>query len=282
MDILSRDRAVTNVRDASDVNVRVNDGDAMEHFGQCTCVYVCLGNIINEDIIFLIDGYVHMSEYVETAIAAALFDQYRNTITGKIKPPQTEIIRRLKLYNGVTKLWRFGGDENCAASILIDGVSTATKIPISGDATVCTISLGPDSSVEVRVNNILLNQFFDLTWDGADLTPFSRRRRRYIKSAVAVHDIYDPGQKNDPVDVMCNVAHAAIWTWFHGGGPADYALPRPTKIKNIAADNILADYYDHAVKKMYRNDDRFQRPHRKTNVPTKSATSSAAITGGIK
>lgn len=180
----------------------------MEHFSQCTCVYSYLGNIINEEIIFLIDEYVHRSEYVETAIAAALFDEYRNLKTGEIKPPQTEIVQRLKLYNGVTKLWHFGGDENCVASILIDGISIATKVPLSGNAAVCTISLGPNSAVEVRVNNILLNQFFDLTWDGPGLTPFSRRRRRYIKSAVTVHDIYDPGQKNDPVDVMCNVACA--------------------------------------------------------------------------
>ncbi len=247
-------------------------GDAMEHFGQCTCVYACLGDIINEDIIFLIDKYVHRSEYVETAIAAALFDEYKNSKTGEIKPPQAEILRRLKLYSGLAKLWHFGGDENCVASVLIDGLLIATKTPISADAVMCTISLARDSSVEVRVNNILLNQFFDLTWDGPDLTPFSRRRRRYIKSAVTIHDIHDPNQKNDPMDVMCNVAHAAIWTWFHGGDRADYTLPRPTKVKNIGADNILADYYDHAVKKMYKNDDRFQRPHRKT----------AAITGGIK
>lgn len=247
------------------------------HFGQCRCIDFHLGSIMNEEIIFLIDGYVHRSEYVETAIAAMLFDRHKNPKTGAINLSQAEILRRLKLYNGVNKVWRFSGDENQNASILIGDTAISNGIP-SGDAVVCTISLGEDAVVEVQVNNILLNQFLNSMWDGENLTPFCRKQRRYIKDFVLVHGTFDAidtsvvGQRYEPLDVMCDVAHAAIWTWFHGGEITGELLPRPINPKGITGGDILASYYDHMVKKMYRNDDRFQRPHRK----------SAAITGGKK
>lgn len=218
---------------------------------------------MDEDIIFLIDGYVHRSEYVETAIAATLVDPYRNLKTGKIAPPQPEILRRVKLYGSVIKHWRFIGDENRNASMLIEDTLISRNQPF-GEAATCTISLTRDSNIDLRVGNMSLNQFPGISWDGEDLTPFCKRQRRYIKAAGSIHNVDNYGQKYDPIDVVCDTAHAAIWTWFHGGDITDELLPTSVKARDDNNDNLLADYYASTVRKLYRADNSFQRPHRST------------------
>lgn len=243
------------------------------HHGQCQCVYSNIPEWVCEDIIFLIDEYLHIGRYVESTILESLFDPFQ-AANGSIVATQSECRARYKLYgSGIYKLWKFEGDDAMNVKILINDTCVTNGLSGTSNVALCTIRRGPgvNGSLVVCVNNIPIGPIFGMTWNGSNLTPFCKKQRRQLKAATYIHNIECPGQKYDPIDVMCDAAHIAIWTWFHGGDVTPDILPRPTKSKNTGVDNILADYYDHAVHKLYKNDDRFQRPHRKKIIATDRA-----------
>lgn len=180
--------------------------------GRCQCAWGQLYKIMPDELIAIIDGYVHLSE----SIIDAMYDE----LSTNQKLPPTKSSWQIMPNDGRRRnKWSFYGDTQNNSGFDMGRIGS----DLSGDVDIaCKIVATHNESGKKAVQVLINGDTIDgLKWDGPWLTPFSRiSRDRMLHTCsdvlrcIQVTRIY-----KRPFDSMCDGAHAAIWTWFHGGDP---------------------------------------------------------------
>lgn len=166
-----------------------------------------------DELIAIIDMYVHLSGSIVDAMYVEL-DTHR-------EPPPAKNLwfgPNRRIHGIQMNKWVFYGDvsNNSGFDMGRIGCNLIGETDIE-----CKLVAGFDESgqkvIRVSVNGDMVDR---LKWDGPGLTPFSRINRNHLRYSIdLLQHTQVTGINRNPFDVMCDGAHAAIWSWFHGGDP---------------------------------------------------------------
>lgn len=214
--------------------------------GKCPCASQHLSDLMSEKIIHIIDEYSHRADNIINAIVDDLMRDH--IITWDEDSKLCAAIRERKdtgqdigqdeLYLGGLWIrqkirqkwsertgvrdasWIFAGDHLGKSNF--DMCEFSSQNRLLDNAATCVIRLS--ESLEAPVIYIG-GSYIESRWGGACFTPFARKNRRLLKQFVN-QDVFEVEQcmTHNPFDVMCDIANAAIWTWFHCGDPADVSI----------------------------------------------------------
>lgn len=171
--------------------------------GRCQCAWGQLYKIMPDDLIAIIDGYTHISEY----IADAVFNELNRIV-------YNQYYARKRINE-----WTFCADT--LSNYGFDMGSIGCKLDGDADITCKLRAINNDAGTSQCCLSIDGWATTNLKWDGLGLTPFARINRRSITDFLMYNSgmVRVTGVNKNPFDTMCDGAHAAIWIWFHGGKP---------------------------------------------------------------
>lgn len=179
--------------------------------GRCQCAWSQLYTFMPDELIKIIDGYTHISEYIFDAIVE------------KLDNPELDhglpLHKRARYYgyDPVDYYWSFTGDTLNNSGFNMGNLGSK----LDGDVDIgCKLFAGIENNKKIIRLSAFGLEYDKLRWDGASLTPFSRQYRNEFKLIFGIYRLPEPtGINKSPIDTMCDGAHAAIWLWFHGGDP---------------------------------------------------------------
>lgn len=179
--------------------------------GRCQCAWGQLYKIMPDELIKIIDGYVHLSDYIYDAV----FSEIGCSRNSGYK--QTLFCYVMNRNKKSRPMWTFSGDIAGNSGFDMGRIGCG----LNGDGDIfCKIIAGTEGCEKIIQLSINGDVIKNPKWDGFGLTPFSRISRHCLRYDMdAFYHCRVTGINKDPFDVMCNGAHAAIWTWFHGGDP---------------------------------------------------------------
>lgn len=187
-----------------------SQGKNVDYNGRCTCIWDQLNGIIPDPIIGIIDGYVHRGTDIQSEIKRALIDTGEHMAILDEKP-----------WLSREKMWIFDG--NIRGESFVNMGQRMDRTMISDPASRIVITANK-SEIEIKINtglvpvseHIYSNNNRDLSWGYRWVTPFSRKRRHYLRPFVTNDLIQDATSGcMTTFDSVCDVAHDAISRWFH-------------------------------------------------------------------
>lgn len=186
--------------------------------GRCQCAWGQLYKIFPDELIKIVDGYTHLSEFITDAI----FEEFNG-------PSDESDLGRYGIYRRSAPKWY--SNQNTGKWIFYADTSGHYGFDMGrighrlddGDADITCrlriVCINKVKSIQITVAGIDPGK---LIWDGPNLTAFANRHNFwYLHDLDGMSFAQVTGKNKNPVDLACDTAHKAIWIWFHGGDPTE-------------------------------------------------------------
>lgn len=215
-----------------------NSREQLPNGGRCQCAWQHLSSLMTDKIIYIIDSYSHRADHICDAIVDYL--KPKHVINWEEDNKKCELLRKrkaggnvlsqeenefLETYNkrwGLRQYWSnrtgmmdasfvFAGNHRGKFSF--DMCDFTSRDSMLTDGATCGIKLSESLDFPIIY---ISGSYLTSDWLGEHLTPFNRKNRRVLKQFIN-NDVFEVEQcmKYNPFDVMCDGAHATLWSWFH-------------------------------------------------------------------